>query len=101
MFGPCRSDWRTTSAGHSVEGCQLLQRDPDTPIPREGRAQVSEGAAAERGKSSEGAARGWAPSRIPTAGGVSSRTNRWKAQDARAANPFALPNNVSVESVNV
>jgi hypothetical protein len=64
-------DRRTASAGDPVEVRRLLQRDPDPLIVGQGRTRATECAAAEPGQGGGGAPRGWAPSRIPPASGVS------------------------------
>src|SRR5437870_6945999 len=64
-------DRRTASAGDPVEVRGLLQRDPDPLIVGQGRTRATECAAAEPGQGGGGAPRGWAPSRIPPASGVS------------------------------
>ncbi len=90
MSRPCRGDRRTASAADSVE-VRRLQRDPDTLILGQGRTEVPESAAAERGKCGEGAARRWTPSRIPATRGVSRWTNKWKAQGCFASGNFQIP----------
>src|SRR5437762_5129353 len=67
----------------------LLQRDPDPLIVGQGRTRATECAAAEPGQCGGGAPRGWAPSRIPPASGVSRSANKWKAQ-ARSGRPAPI-----------
>src|SRR5438552_8271083 len=60
-----------SSPGDPVEVRRLLQWDPDPLIVGQGRTRATECAAAEPGQGGGGAPRGWAPSRIPPASGVS------------------------------
>src|SRR2546422_3852729 len=71
--------------GDGLEVRGLLQRDPDPLIVGQGRTRATECAGAEPGQCGGGAPRGWAPSRIPPASGVSRSANNWKAQDETGA----------------
>src|SRR5262249_47461460 len=70
MPGPRRRDRRTASSRDPVKVRRLLQRDADAFIAVERRTEASDCAAAESGQGGEGAARRWAASRIPAAGGM-------------------------------
>jgi transposase InsO family protein len=62
---------RAASAGDPVELRRLLQRDPHTLSAGQRCARAAECAGAEPGQGGGGATRGWTPSRIPPACGVS------------------------------
>src|SRR5262249_15105602 len=73
MCRPCRGDWRAASDANPDEVRRVLQRDPDTLIAGQGRAQVADCATAERGQGDGGATRGWASSRIHSESGMNGR----------------------------